>query len=112
MDHPNFQPQIYSMLAVNRNIAFKADEMDEVGVINIRNTSGKNGPSAVVGWSFIFPLEGFRNPVQQVHVAAIRRDNELFGRVVRRQMLEPITKLSKIPNCKRDKMKLKLEFIP
>ena len=42
----------------------------------------------VVYWSLIFPLRGFRLPVNALHLRK-EKANQLFGHVVHRQMLQP-----------------------
>ena len=106
MAHPQFQPAsiVASMLLDQNKSAAKANEMDEIGVLSIANSSG-------VSWSFIFPLEGFGKPKYKNHVQKVIT-NELFGRVVHRQMLEPVAKLSAVPTAERTNLKLTLESIP
>ena len=60
-----------------------ASEVNEVGVMNI-TMSGET----VVYWSLIFPLRGFRLPVNALHLRK-EKANQLFGHVVHRQMLQP-----------------------
>ena len=108
MANPQFKPNVTGMLDDNQNaVLAKADQEDEVGLMKIKNSSGIT-PVAVVGWSFIFPLKDFRKPEHNIHVKQAI-DNELFGRVVYCQMLEPMTKLSAVPIANRKNLKITLE---
>jgi hypothetical protein len=62
----------------------KAEQVDEVGVTNLI----KDGKNAITGWSFIFPLEPFRDPKYEVQAKNVF-SNELFGRIVHRSALKP-----------------------
>ena len=68
MANPQFKPNVTGMLDDNQNaVLAKADQEDEVGLMKIKNSSGKT-PVAVVGWSFVFPLKDFRKPAHNIHV--------------------------------------------
>ncbi len=85
-----FQPEIPNVIDTNTSstYVFKADVIDEIGITLVKTSSGK-----VTGWSFVFPLEEFRNPKNEIHVKKLLA-NDLFGRVISHQMLESVTKLS------------------
>ncbi len=119
MAHAQFQPIIASLPAMvdgngphhtssnQGNVgAARADEVDEVGVLQIKNSPGKK--PVVIGWNFIFPLEGFRNPKFELSVKT-KLANTLFGRVVHHQMLGTVGRLSTIPNAERKNLTLTLE---
>ena len=109
MANPQFKPNVTGMLAANQNVVFaRAGQEDEVGLMKIKNSSGKKTPVAVIGWSFIFPLKDFGKPAHKKHVKQAIA-NELFGRVVNHQMMEPVTKLSAVPNAERKNLKITLE---
>ena len=110
MTHPQFQPSstVASMLTTNLNKTItKADELDEVGVLSIKYSSGEN---PAFSWSFIFPLEGFGKPTYRTQIQKAVA-NQLFGRVLHRQMMEPMTKLSTVPIAERKNVKVTLESI-
>ncbi|XP_046447948.1 uncharacterized protein LOC124196775 [Daphnia pulex] len=85
-----FQPEIPNAIDTNKMSTYdlKADLIDEVGITLVKTSSGK-----VTGWSFVFPLEEFRNPKNEIHVKKLLA-NDLFGRVISHNMLESVTKLS------------------
>ena len=108
MANPQFKPNVTGMLAAYQNaVLARAGQEDEVGLMKIKNSSGKS-PVAVIGWSFIFPLKDFRKPAHSIHVKQVI-SNDMFGLVVNRKMLEPVTNLSAVPNAKRKNLKITLE---
>ena len=107
MDCPHFKPSVPSMhedqiKEKTDAVTAGASEVNEVGVMNI-TVSGN-----VVGWSLIFPLKDFRLPVNALHVGK-QKVNQLFGHVVQREMLLPLTQLSTAPMAGRRYLKLTLE---
>ena len=109
MDCPRFKPSVPSMREDQINektdaVTAAASEANEVGVMNIT----MSGKTHVVGWSLIFPLKDFRLPVNALHVGK-QKVNQLFGHVVERQMLLPLTQLSTAPMAGRRYLKLTLE---
>ena len=108
MANSQFQPaSTANMLAANQNKTTKAEKMVEVGVLAIKDSTG-NAPAAA--WSLVFPLENFQNPTYKDHVKN-NEANELFGCVVHRQMLESVSKLSKVSTAERANFKLTLESV-
>ena len=110
MDCPHFKPSVPSMQEDQIKektdaVTAGASEANEVGVMNIT----MSGKTHVVGWSLIFPLKDFRLPVNALHVGIKQKVNQLFGHVVQRQMLLPLTQLSTAPMAGRRYLKLTLE---
>ena len=89
-NNQQFQPEISCPIGTDAKPTYDlvADQVNEVGITLVKTSSGK-----INGWSFIFPLEEFRNPKNKVHVKKVSA-NEFFGHVIGQQMLEIISKLS------------------
>jgi hypothetical protein len=80
-----------------------ANQMDEVGLGFLKISSDK-----IDGWSFIFPLRNFQNRKYVEHVRNVS-ECVLFGRVISRQMMEIVTKLSSTKESERSEYSFTLE---
>ena len=88
----------------NGRVVF-ANQMAEVGLLFENEQVSSD---SVTGWSFIFPLENFQNQKYAAHVKEVS-ECVLFGRVISRQMMEIVTKLSSTKGTERSGFTITLE---
>jgi hypothetical protein len=112
MTHPQFQPEVPSMIGHCSNedgsydplFNYTAEDIHDVGVTLVQTSAGK-----VIGWSFIFVLEEYEHFIKRDNLNENVLDNVLFGRVVHNNMLEAMTQLSKSKKSERIEYSMTLE---
>lgn len=90
MARPQFQPVLPDMVAsFPRHLPDNeiACNLGDVGVNTISTTE-----NAVTGWSFVFPLENYKDPKFARHLKTLP-SARLFGRVLHLKMLDAISQL-------------------
>ena len=115
MFHPQFQPEVPSMIGHDSKwdrsydpvFNLTANEVDDVGVTLVKSSAtGK-----IVGWNFVFVLEPNEYFQRHVDLHETVTSNEFFGRVIQHRMLEPMIQLSKVSKYERDEYIMTLESL-
>lgn len=106
MSNAQFQPSVPSMKC------FDATQKSNIGHVLLANQMRialvKTLSERVTGWSFIFPLEDFQNPKNEIFIKQFTA-SQLFGRVISHQMMEFVAKLSLASKIERTGCTITLE---
>ena len=100
-----FQPVVPSVF-VNQQDTESALISGDVG---IKFTKINSFESTVKRWRFFFPLNYFKDPLQNQNANNSFDNSELFGRIIHPHMLQSVTKLSKINPDERESYVMTLE---
>ena len=88
MARPQFKPVLPDMVAkFSRHVLDNEIACNFVGVNTISTSD-----NALTGWSFLFPLENYKDPKYAMHLKTLP-SARLFGRVLNLKMLDSISQL-------------------